>query len=139
MKITKVTYQKTYSIGPYLTDRVGFEAELDGNDGVNLFPETPESALSQLKELADKWHKESNPHLYQESKPEPMYTVAGRPPIVHEPVQEINLQHDRVKILIENAESLWELHDIKKHHPVMPVPVLEFYKKRLKEFEDPTP
>src|ERR1700743_2881012 len=66
MRITKVTYQKTYSIGPYLTDRVGFEADLDGNNGVDLFPETPESALSQLKELADKWHKKSNPHLYQE-------------------------------------------------------------------------
>lgn len=69
MKITKVSYQKTYSIGPYLTDRVGFEAE-PSNDWVRedgkLEWETPEIILSRLENLADEWHKKEHPHLYQQ-------------------------------------------------------------------------
>lgn len=64
MKITKVSYQKTYSIGPYLTDRVGFEAEPEGIPG-----DSPMEMLSWLEEMADEWHKKAHPHLYQESKP----------------------------------------------------------------------
>lgn len=61
MKITKVSYQKTYSIGPYLTDRVGFEADVIEEI------QSVEDSLSQLKDMADRWHRKENPHLYQES------------------------------------------------------------------------
>lgn len=84
MKITKVSYQKTYSIGPYLTDRVGFEADIDTSNDKDLFPDTPESALSELRKLADEWHKANNPHLYQEIKiQEQMHEVPFRMPIIY--------------------------------------------------------
>jgi len=61
MKIEKVTYQKTYSIGPYLTERIGFEASSEGIPG-----DHPHEMLSMLRESADAWHRKNNPHLYQE-------------------------------------------------------------------------
>jgi hypothetical protein len=61
MKITTVTYQKTYSIGPYLTERIGFEAQPEGNPG-----DAPMDMLTMLEELADEWHKKAHPHLQQE-------------------------------------------------------------------------
>ncbi len=59
MKIEKVTYQKTYSIGPYLTDRIGFEATLEERD-------TIEEGLNYLRTEADAWHRQAHPHIYQE-------------------------------------------------------------------------
>lgn len=72
MKVDKVSYQKTYSIGPYLTDRVGFEAT-PSNDwvsvGEQLVWETPEMILSNLEKMADEWHKKEHPHLYKDNAP----------------------------------------------------------------------
>lgn len=64
MKIEKVSYQKTYSIGPYLTDRVGFEASIDMDDEYK--------ALSILEGIADSWHKLAHPHLYKDECPIPI-------------------------------------------------------------------
>ena len=57
MKIERVSYQKAYVIGPYLQEKVGFEATLDPG-------EFPENALKVLQDIADQWHKENNP-LFQ--------------------------------------------------------------------------
>lgn len=56
MKVDKVTYTKSYSIGPFLQEKVGFEASIDPED-------IPENVLNYLKVMADQWHKENNPHL----------------------------------------------------------------------------
>lgn len=54
--IKTVNYQKLFPVGAYLNERIGFEASVDeGQD--------PLEVLSQLKSLADKFHKESNPQL----------------------------------------------------------------------------
>jgi hypothetical protein len=58
MKITKVNYTKSYTIGPFLQEKVGFEAEIDGTC------ESPESALNELKRIADQWHIANNPQVH---------------------------------------------------------------------------
>ena len=60
----KVFYQRTYSIAPYLTERIGFEVDTEIDslmpDGSKINPDT---AVQSLKELCDKAHKELNPNL----------------------------------------------------------------------------
>lgn len=60
----KVFYQRTYSIAPYLTERIGFEVDTEIDslmpDGKKIDPTT---AVQSLKELCDKAHKELNPNL----------------------------------------------------------------------------
>jgi hypothetical protein len=61
-KTMKITYQRAYSIGPFLQEKIGFEVDVDFNfliedDKVQL-------TLLQLKNRCDKAHKELNPGLY---------------------------------------------------------------------------
>lgn len=112
MKIEKVTYQKTYSIGPYLTDRVGFEASIDEEK------ETHEEVLSWLKAMADDWHKDAYPHLHQENKGEVFSPKEGVRSAVSgawiiEP-KIIDLQTEKLEIDIDNATSLSDLAEIKE-------------------------
>ena len=51
----KVFYQRTYSIGPYLTERIGFEIEIDTPD--------PVAEVEFLKTMCDEAHKRMNPGL----------------------------------------------------------------------------
>jgi len=63
MAITMVSYQKTYNVGPYVSERIGMEASLDeGQD--------PKFVLSELKKLADEVNQVNNPHLFNGSLPE---------------------------------------------------------------------
>ncbi len=57
MKIDRVNYQKTFSIGPYLTDKVGIEAQVEAG-------ETPELVLTTLKTITEEWHISQNKSLY---------------------------------------------------------------------------
>ena len=57
MKIDRVRYDKKFSIGPYLTDSVGIEAQVDPG-------ETPELVLTTLVAIVDEWHKSTNKSLY---------------------------------------------------------------------------
>jgi hypothetical protein len=125
MKITKVSYQKTYSIGPYLTDRVGFEAEITQNpipaEGV-IEIETEGLVLSRLEKIADDWHKKQHPHLYQESKPDDYgFTQPPIGPILYTkesivPTPQVidYKQKETLEISIDNATSLEQLAEIKE-------------------------
>ena len=125
MKITKVSYQKTYSIGPYLTDRIGFEADLDGHESCS-------EAILQLRDEADKVHKKANPHLYQEEGkgfgdlPEHKKTqiTFGPPPV-------IDRKADELKDLIDDCQTIEELKAWKEKHELVPVPVLQHYNVKL--------
>ena len=116
MKIIKVSYQKTFSIGPYLTDRVGMEADVDENDVVA-------DVLDNLRAKADEWHKAEHPHLYQEEKyPQPFpdpnrwqhlasgqippmeVTFAGPPPVIN--IQDEKVEGEDTLALIQNAPDL---------------------------------
>lgn len=58
----KVFYQRTYSIAPYLTERIGFEVESDLDPIVDSH-DSITNQVATLKELCDKAHKELNPNL----------------------------------------------------------------------------
>lgn len=67
MIIERVTYTKTFPIGPYLNEKIGIEIELQ-----QIEPgiwETPQEALSKAKNIIEEWHKENNPHLDHSIKP----------------------------------------------------------------------
>ena len=137
MKIEKVTYQKTYSIGPYLTDRVGFEASLDEpkreEDGsFTVF--TPEGALSELEKMADAWHRKNHSHLYQSIDNGPnIQTVPYAPASIPAPPYEINVAHERLEIEIDNCETVDDLKEWKKKNLLVPVPILTHWNNRLKQ------
>ena len=137
MKIEKVTYQKTYSIGPYLTDRVGFEASTGNDwvkiDGVNVW-ETPEIALSNLEKIADEWHRKAHPHIYQDNSQlgtdNFKYTpteniIPGQLPI-------ISKDHEKMEIAIDNCATIEDLKAWKEANPVFPHKILVHYNERFK-------
>ena len=57
MKIKTVSYSKLFTLGMYMNERIGFEAEIDDT-------EDELAALDKLKSLAETFHKQSNPGLY---------------------------------------------------------------------------
>jgi len=144
MKIEKVTYQKTYSIGPYLTDRVGFEASLDEprreQDGsYTIF--TPEGALSELEKIADEWHKKSHPHLYQEEKQFVPLAMGGTIDKPNWQAQSVPAAIDYKKIEqmeadIDNCQSLEELEQWKTDNPTFPARLLGTINEKRKKLMD---
>jgi len=129
MKIEKVTFQATYNTGPFLNVRVGFEAEMTppvmGTDGT-FHIESPEQALSNLKKMADAWHKAEYPHIYQqESAPEIVRSFT--PQQTGPSVSVIDYKEkENLEIAIDNATSLEDLAKLKEQagkqgliHPYM--------------------
>jgi len=52
MKFTQVSYQKTFNLGSYQSERIGVEIEL--SEG-----ESPKEALDTAKQLVEEYHKEN--------------------------------------------------------------------------------
>lgn len=111
MKIVKVTYQKSYIIGPYLQEKVGFEADIsepEPNPEGGFYIYSPEGALTRLKEMADEWHKKHNLHLYEERQlpethPASLYEKSSPMPIIDRSVVE------QVEMGIDNAVDIEQL------------------------------
>jgi hypothetical protein len=57
MKIDRISYQKVFPVGSYLTERISFEASLDEG-------ETPQDAINQMRQMAEDLHREKFPHYY---------------------------------------------------------------------------
>jgi hypothetical protein len=77
----KVFYQRSYSIAPYLTERIGFEVEVDLDYAGE--PQPIIDQVSVIKELCDKTHKELNPGLnltndYSSIPTHPMSTISQK-------------------------------------------------------------
>jgi hypothetical protein len=89
MKIEKVNYTKSYVIGPFLQEKIGFEASIDGD--------SPEKVLSSLREMADEWHKANNPGLEISVNPEALQEIQEQKP------------RNTVSFLIEDIKSCTEL------------------------------
>lgn len=62
MKITTVSYGRTYPLGNYASERIDLEAD------VEILDDTQE-VVNRLKFMCDEIHKKNNPHLYQEQTP----------------------------------------------------------------------
>ena len=58
MEITKVSYERIFPLAPYVNEKVGFEATIDGS------AESEKEALTKLKQIAEEWHKANSPELY---------------------------------------------------------------------------
>lgn len=106
MRVTKVTYQKAFIVGPYLQEKVGFEAE------INEFSETPQEALWSLKSMAEDWHKDANPKLDGSDLPPHLKTEVtfGN----GQPLPTISKEKERLEIAIDNAQTLDQMRDIKE-------------------------
>jgi len=133
MKIEKVTYQKTYSIAPYLTDRVGFEATPEGKPD-----EDPKEMLSFLEGMADAWHKKAHPHLYPDLsgiKQDGNETFISKPDLGNVPysLPIISKDKEKIEIAIDNADTVDELKDVKTVYPLIPASLINHYNKRMQE------
>lgn len=133
MKITTVSLSRTIPTGPYMNDKVGMEATI-GPD------ESEVEALDTLQRAIENWHKKANPHLYQETNipftqradyvpPPSTLTTATN---AHEPLT-INIQHERIQIQIENAESIGQLMKVKGTTPLMPVSLMNLYNQKMEQ------
>jgi hypothetical protein len=130
MKITKISYQKAFVVGPYLQEKIGFEAEpepyigcqYDGPNGMEKYDEV----LTTLEKMADEWHKKAHPHLYQqEGAPEIVRSFT--PQQTGPSVAVIDYKEkENLEIAIDNATSLEDLAKLKEQagkqgliHPYM--------------------
>lgn len=64
MTIEKVTYQKAFATGPFLQEKIGIEIFVTPDDDAD-------TVFKMAKDRVDAWHKEANPHLYQEENKQP--------------------------------------------------------------------
>lgn len=140
-EITKISHGLTIGDLKYGNARPGVvEATLKPG-------ETMEQALDELDERLNAWHRKRYPHLYQEevgngSIPLPkdyvemkgisIYDKNGN----HIPMLEINRNHELLKDLIDDCQSIQELQAWKEKYDVLPVPVKEHYDNKLKKLSN---
>jgi hypothetical protein len=59
MKVTTVSYQRTYPLAQFSNEKIEVVVEVQDGDDV-------QEALARAKTTADKFHKDTNPQLYGE-------------------------------------------------------------------------
>lgn len=69
MQIIKVSYERIFPLAPYVNEKIGFEATIDGS------AESEKDALNKLKQIAEEWHKSNNPGINTEGGVEALITV----------------------------------------------------------------
>jgi hypothetical protein len=130
MKIVKISYQKAFATGPFLQEKIGFEAEIEGGN------QTAEGCLSLLKEMAERFHREANPLLYQESKQSEMvrsFTPQQTGPSVMPSID--YGKWDKFEIDIENATTPEELETIVKSVDTFPGKLLSVINAKRQSFK----
>jgi hypothetical protein len=60
MEITKVYYERIFPLAPYINEKVGFEATIDGT------VESEKEALTKLKQISEEWHIANNPQVHSD-------------------------------------------------------------------------
>lgn len=144
MKVTIVSYQRTYNLGSYNSEKIGLEATIDEGEDVK-------NVADALRIMCDVMHKENNPHLYQEkdvvkewmnnpifypSTTEPLPTTTISASVYSsygEPSNPLT-QEQKIHNLITQSTSLPELEQYKLLSNNKKYPSLkEAYTQRLKE------
>ena len=98
--VTKITYQKAFTIGPYLQEKIGVEVELNYN--------TPDQAFEEAKRLVEKWGAKA-----EESFNFSMGGIQMQVPITPQPLQSIDpKKRDETEIAIDNAETFAQLDEL---------------------------
>lgn len=101
MLISKIKYEKTFNIGPYLNKKIGIEIDLIPGDDIN---NAYNIAVAQVEE----WHRLENPQLF--SAPE----TTIDPPHIEEPAIQIG-ENVNISIgVIEECKTLAQLAALKK-------------------------
>lgn len=115
MKLTLVTYAKTFNLGNYCSEKIGLEASIDDS-------ESPESALAILKEIVTKFHEQNNPQLETTVWTAPTPLVA----LPETQVQKTELSIDEVKEITDAMDAATditafekEFNFLQKQHPVL--------------------
>lgn len=98
MKITKMQYGKTYSLGNYCSERIDLEASVDESDILD-------DVAAILKMNCDEIHKAGNPHLYQE---EQVINITQQ----RELIVPIPQQYDTKYLRIQGCKTIEELEAI---------------------------
>jgi hypothetical protein len=138
MKITKISYQKAFVVGPYLQEKIGVEIEVEDGDETAAFRE----AVIKV----GGWHRDANPHLYkEETYPQPFpdpnrfdhLTNLKTPMQVtfqNGAIPVISKDLERLEIQIDNATTLEELAPIKE--AIWQAGLTKQYMKKVEELLD---
>lgn len=134
MKIEKVIISRTIPTGPYMNDKIGIEASLEPG-------ESESEVLAILSKKIDSWHRQANPHLYQESSEfTPIYKGGTiDKPNTNGPIPIISKDKERIEIAIDNAETIDDLRNVKAKYDLMPASLLKSYNKKMAELSSERP
>lgn len=104
MKITTVSYTKTFNLGNYCSEKVGVEVEINEGDNV-------EHGLDAAKKLVEDFHRKNNPQLYENIIQEVpiMQELKSRLNIGAQQEEQFVTKDDSFLFCINNATSLKEL------------------------------
>jgi hypothetical protein len=123
MTVEKITFMQTFPTMQFGNDRLGIEGTLEPG-------EDPIQAFMQAKEIVRQSFAACNPSLH--------YTFIGEVPLEPPPAipKIINIQHERLGILIENSTSLEELEKYKPEVDKSNEPLLMIaYSNRYKSLQ----
>ena len=107
MKITTVSYQKTYPTGQYANEKIGMEATIDEDK------ESCIEALNQLRHYCDGIHRQNNPHLHQEQTNYVPDTNVGNISQQPEPQPIITKKLSQQELLVQQIEDATTLKALK--------------------------
>ena len=151
MKVTSISYQKTFNLGNYSSERLGVEVEVGEH-------EYADDLMKEAKELVEKMHRDGNPGLYitqqfdkttnpyngqtgtqerivQVVQPTPTPDVQNNvQPLTKEQKQEAMIQNYIATIKIANSQNLLHLYTkiIERYnHPEL----TEVYNNKLSELQ----
>jgi hypothetical protein len=133
MKITTVSYQRTYNLGSYNSEKIGLEASIDEGEDIQF-------VVCNLKHDCDEIHKKNNPQLYQEQTPIQRETIHAAPYNTYppegitQPEEKISAADEENNLItsIESAQNEQELIQYKLL-AAKNIKTLGSYKKRAKQ------
>ena len=130
MYIDKVSYQKTFNLGNYSSERIGVDILL--NEG-----EDAKEALATAKQLVTEYHKENNPQIYIDEEVWKSATSEPLPnniPIVQQPVAKLSQEETIIRDIHTCTElkTLQAYKLIAKNNPK----IQEHYTAKLSELEN---
>lgn len=138
MIVKTVSYQKTFNLGNYCSERIGLEMELEEG-------KTIEETLDEAKKIATEWHEANNPQLYGKKAYVDDYNPNGS---VYTAMTDSNSQKVEISKSPNNPETIrWEINNedpIKKRTTTLvdainsckEIKVLESYKLMVRGKEE---
>ena len=133
--IKDVGYNRGYVIGPYLQERPGVNADVVVEEGEDQ-EECALKALRYLKSITDKFHKEDNPHLYEESRSTHFHGLGPVPENqIPSPMPIIDKRWEEFEINIDNAQTPEALEELIKQHETFPAKFIPAINAKRQSFK----